>query len=376
MRNPSPFHELTGDATRVRLFMRACESLAPICVAFSPDGHELACACSRPDPPVLRLWDGTPLSAKEGNDPALSAIGHDEPVVRVAFSPKGDRLASASRDGTAKIWNAITGREMVTFREHNAIVTAVAFHPDGRRVASGSWDERVLVWDAASGQVLQTLAGEAGFVYDVAFSPDGKTLASAHSSGVVILWDPATGKKRRPAIRVNRTEVAGIAFSPDGKLLATAGGRDVTAKIWTLATGQERTALVGESRRVHSVAFSPDGRYVAASQSGYVTVWDAATGNPVRSPFHAESRRVFHLAFSCDSRWLATACRDQTVRLWDPRTGQQVALLRGHAGPVLGVAFSPDGRRLASCGGYRGKGEIKIWDAPLWEKNQAESRER
>src|SRR5262249_43590758 len=251
-------------------------------VAFSPDGHELACGCSDPDP-VVKLWDGTPLPSKGVNDPALSVSGHDEPVVRVAFSPPDGRyLVSASRDGTAKIWDAITGREMRTFREHNAIVCAVAFHPDGRRVASGSWDERVFVWDATSGQVLQTLSGDAGFAYDVAFSPDGSTLASAYSNGTVLLWDPATGKALRPPIRVNHIEVAGVAFSPDGKLLATAGGRDLTAKLWTLATGEVRAALPEVTSRVHAVAFSPDGESVAAAQGRYLTVWDAANGNLVR----------------------------------------------------------------------------------------------
>src|SRR5262249_17807514 len=127
--------------------------VTPIGVAFSPDGLQLAAGCSPPNP-VVMIWDGTPLSPEEKKDQALTLVGHQDPVLRVVFSPDNHSLAPASRDGTVKIWNADTGRELFTFRGHTALVGAVAFSPDGRQIASGSWDGKVLVWNASSGQVL------------------------------------------------------------------------------------------------------------------------------------------------------------------------------------------------------------------------------
>src|SRR5262249_15942044 len=118
--------------------------------------------------------------------------------------------------------------------------------------------------------------------------------------------------------------VNGVAFSPDGKLIATASN-DKTVKVWDAATGKEKYTLTGHDGYVWQVAFSPDGRYLASPTS------------------------------------------HSTAKVWDPRTGLEVCTLRGHAGHVWSVAFSPDGKRLASGSGYAGNGEIKIWDASLWE---------
>ena len=202
--------------------------------------------------------------------------GHTGYVTSVAFSPDGSRLASASFDGTVKVWNAATTKETLTIKGHTGRVHCVAFSPDGSRLASGD-DDTVRLWDAVTGRETLTLRGHAASVTCLAFSPDGSRLASASDDGTVKVWDAVTGRETL-TLRGHTAPVTGVAFSPDGSRLASASEVG-TVKVWDAATGQETLTLKGHTGAVTGVAFSPDGlRLASASFDRTVKVWDAVTG--------------------------------------------------------------------------------------------------
>ncbi|HEV3255605.1 MAG TPA: serine/threonine-protein kinase, partial [Gemmataceae bacterium] len=288
----------------------------------------------------------------------LTLHGHENAVFAVAFCPDGKTLASASWDGTARLWDLTTGKEQAKLRRPGAL-WALAVSPDGKTLATTGESEPVTLWDVATGQE-RCLGSPSGFA-GLALTRDGKTVAAA-GARLIKLWDVATGQEQATLRGDPEEGFPSVAFSPDGKTVA-AGTSEKSVRLWTSDGGKwrEGTALKGHEGWVRSVAFSPDGKTLATGSGWSAKLWDVATGKE-RAAFQGHKGTVESVAFSPDGKTLATGSEDRTVRLWDVATGQERAQ-QAHLGPVYSVAFSPDGKTLASGSG---DGAVKVWDlAPV-----------
>ncbi|XXX80807.1 pentapeptide repeat-containing protein [Sorangium sp. So ce134] len=318
-------------------------------LAWSPDGQRLATAGYDQ---TVRLWHadtGMELARFEG---------HTDWVLAVAWCPDGQRLATAGYDQTVRLWHAGTGKERARLEGHADWVRAVAWHPDGERLASGSDDQTVRIWDATTGRELAQLEGHARGVTAVAWHPDGRRLATAGDGTTVRIWDASTGKEIA-RLDGHARGVTAVAWHPDGRRLATAGD-GTTVRIWDVGTRGEIARLERRSSGVRAVAFRPDGKRLAsAGDDTTVRIWDASTGSEL-ARLEGHSNWVRAMAWHPDNRRLASAGDGNTVRIWDTGTGKELTRLEGHSNWVLALAWHPDGKRLASAGN---DSMVRVWDA-------------
>jgi transcriptional regulator with XRE-family HTH domain len=285
-------------------------------------------------------------------------------VTSVAFSPHGQILAIGNADGTVRVWDVATHRQIAALTRPAGTVTSVAFSPHGQILATGNADGSVRVWDVATHRQITALTGPAGAVNSVAFSPDAATLASGNGDGSVRVWDVAT-RRQITALTRPAGAVTSVAFSPHGQTLAT-GNADGTVRLWDVAAHRQITALSGPAGAVNSVAFSPDDATLASGSADGTWLWAPATNPCVCGPPAAShlvltgsAGAVNSVAFSPDGTTLAAGSTDGTARLWDVATHRQIATLTGPTGAVTSVAFSPDGKTLATGNADH---TVRLWD--------------
>jgi WD40 repeat protein/predicted Ser/Thr protein kinase len=238
----------------------------------------------------------------------------------------------------------------------------------GLRVAAWVGNTGFDLFDGAGHLLCHVATPAKGDLPSVVVSPDGTRLACPVLSGEwarVSVFDAASGKETAVCTGHHK-DVYAFTFSPDGTRLASCG-EDKTARLWDAATGALLATCLGHASKVLGVAFSPDGSgLVTASADGTVRQWDAKTGQEVEPPYDRHSAEVFSAVYSPDGQWVASAGDDRTIRVWRARGRQEVAVLHGHTGRVINVAFAPGGRRLASLssrwGTTAGDDTVRVWD--------------
>lgn len=368
-------------------------------LAFTADGTQLAVADKDG---TIRIWsteDGTELKV-------LRSTGIE--FNRLAFSPDGQRLASAGYEAV-KLWDVASGAEILRLkpqRNNMDWVGGLAFSPDGRFLAVGAQDSAVRLWSIENSDEVTTLRGHRNYIRDLTYDASGRLLLTAGLDETARLWDVSDA--RTPRLLATRGGVKAASLSPEGLMIAVSSG-DETIQLSDAVTGNALFELREDRGKMVALAFSEDGLLasvaeVESDRAGvvrdyYVSVWDIAERRKVlnfregeefeciafapkgtnllatggltalrlwnlRTGTEARALKghwgtVTSLAFSRDGKRLASSSRDMTVRLWNVESGEEVFTFYGHSNWVEGVAFSPDEKLLASAGT---DDTIRLWD--------------
>ncbi|TGQ69336.1 hypothetical protein EN829_029460 [Mesorhizobium sp. M00.F.Ca.ET.186.01.1.1] len=326
----------------------------PYSLAFSPDGSRMLAGpwgwhSHRDTSSLFDVSKGTEIAKLAGSKSDTQLNG-------VIFSHGGQRIATVSLDGTARIWDGASGTlDDVLGQEVSGLKYADigtderdeemngAFSPDDRFLATASVNGPIRIWDVERASLVTTIAGHESLVEHLEFSPvESNILLTASHDGTARLWDvngvltTTLAHEYRPTFAV---------FSPDNVHLLTGGG-DSAAHLWDVVSGREIIRL-DTHEIVQNATFSPDGKRVAtASLEGQVRIWDVATGYEA-AQFRSHGGLI-EIQFGGDGKSLLSASINGTAQLWDASTGTELAVINTSSNLPQAI-LSPDGRLIFSA---------------------------
>jgi WD40 repeat protein len=321
-------------------------------VAYSRDGKWIAGAGGIPGAAgEVLIWNA------ETGELAHTLKGHRDYVYQVVFNRRGTRLATCSYDRTVRVWDIETGRPTHVFREHTEAVYAVAFSPNDRWLASGAGDRSVKLWDLASGSRMFTLTEPTGVVQTLAFHPSGLALSASGADKTIRTWEltpTATQNRQTDGGEAETTAAAATAATSKAAGDAQAANAPATK-------AQTANAQAGNAPAANAQAANAQAKKTGAADDGE----SEARVPPVRVGSEARSIRghnapVLRIAYSPDGKWLASSDDDGVVKIWEAATGKEVRALEKQPDWAQGLDWSPDGTRLA-IGRY--DGTVGIYDA-------------
>ena len=331
---------------------------------FSPNRRTLATIMNDNS---IHLWD---LTVADLGAQSTALPGHADQVSSVSYSPDGTQIVTAGADGTVRIWDARSGQELRRLTDHTGPVTSAAFSPDGTQIVTagcGKIEEgsctagSARIWDAITGTELVRLVGHEDSILQATWSRYESTMLTTSIDGTVRTWDAVTGEEvSKLLLDLNG---ATPVLSPDQRWLA-AGLGDGTVLLWQLvpeSAGTRPIALTGHEGAILALAFSPDGKWLASGSSDEsVQLWDLTSPESKPLVMREHHGAVVDLVFSTDGHWLGSASKDATANLRnieDPTVPPIV--LRGHDGALSNIALSPEGKLALTIGA---DGTARLWN--------------
>jgi len=328
-------------------------------IFLSPDRHVLSLACQK-------SRAGQVLLINVNNDPPLGRRipAPDAGSSNLAFSPDGRVLASSAEFAEIMEWDVANrvpiGESLSGSEQH---VTSLAYAPDGTTLVSGDQDGSIIFWSMNTHKSIgPPVRHHRSPVWSVVWSPDSKTVVSGEDGGIVF-WEAAT--HRQLGYRVERDRIWALAFSSDGRFLGSAGN-NLVVTIWKAGGQAIPFKTLGSPREQYNweltpagLSFSPDGTLVATcTLENSVTIWDLKSGQPLTPILYGHTESVSSLDFSRDGKILASGSNDGEIRLWDVETHEPIGTLIGQQKAIKSIAFSPKAGTLASAGE---DGSIILW---------------